>query len=97
MPALFEKQNEFQAYIEQRSKELYPEHEWDTAAADQGLKFNFNLMSSDVFRTCYEERPDLFEKVNWIESDEDFPLFVKPGFEDEYEDYYRSKYDEDDL
>lgn len=97
MPALFEKQNEFQTYIEQRAKELYPEHEWDVAAADTGLKFNYNMMSSEVFQTCYEERPDLFENVNWITGEDDFPLFVKPGYDEMYEEYCLTRDDDDDL
>ena len=96
MPAIFKQENEFIDFVEAKATELYPESAWNSASALVSglLSFEHNLMSSNVFDTCFQERPELFEGINWINSEEDIPLLIRPGFDDQWE--AQNLYDDDD-
>lgn len=89
---------EFVAYVDKVSEELYSPEEWK-AQSDQEDETNFppfelNLMREHVFTTCFERRPELFEGIQWINSEIGVPLWVREGvvwrsdYDDDEDDYY---------
>ena len=97
MTMTIERQTELTNFVEQSAKELYPESEWSKAAQQGFLEVELNFMKSAVFEHCYDQRPDLFDGIYWINSDTDFPLWVRPGCDDEWYEHTVVGDDDDDL
>jgi hypothetical protein len=89
---------EFGAYVDKVSEELYSPEEWEAQRLiEEQTKLpplELNGMREHVFSTCFERRPDLFEGIQWINSEYGLPLWVREGVEwrledeDEDDDYY---------
>lgn len=72
-------------FVEKISLELYPKEEWDRLNAEQERRtiapFELNIMREEVYEECFKQKPELFEGVQWINSDEGMPLWVREGVE----------------
>jgi hypothetical protein len=71
-------------YVEKRSAELYPKEVWDPLEKqyeDIGLCTELYDLRCEVIETCFEEKPELFEGIQWINDANGMPLWVKPGVE----------------
>jgi hypothetical protein len=78
-------------YIEKRSAELYSKERWEPLQKqhnDIGLCTELYDLRCDVVETCFTERPELFEGIQWINDENGMPLWVKPGVEWTIEDDY---------
>lgn len=90
---------DFAEYLQELALELYPQEEWDKQ--NQELErisispFELLVMRQAVYEEGFRRRPEIFEGINWINSDEGMPLWVREGVEwipdyeldDESEDY----------
>lgn len=71
------------SYIDSIASELFTIKEWENARGiDQfmGLIDSYGMVEETV-RVAYERRPDIFDGINWINSDLGFPLWVREGVE----------------
>lgn len=66
---------EFSSYILSVGRELIPGYDPDNT---EDLDY---LTRCAVFETAFERRPELFEKLSWINDDDGMPLWVRPGVE----------------
>jgi hypothetical protein len=73
---------------------LYTKEEWDKAIAqaeEKGFSFEHNSMVEEALAATFEKHPEVFDGINYINSDEGMPLWVREGVEWEPE-----MYDEDE-
>lgn len=71
-------------FIEQKSAELYPKEVWEPLYAKHesiGLCTELYDLRCEVMEACFEERPELFEGIKWVNDDNGMPLWVRPGVE----------------
>ena len=88
--------DDFSSYIDQVSLELFTVEDWDSAKGYDSLlgSTDFNDMVGQVMTTAFERKPELFEGIQWINTDWGFPLWVRPGVtwempdEDDDDDFY---------
>jgi hypothetical protein len=76
--------DELTAYIQKRSAELYPESVWkplQVQCEEIGLCTELYDLRCEVMETCFEEKPELFEGIRWINDENGMPLWVQPGVE----------------
>jgi hypothetical protein len=64
--------------IERIAAEMYSDEEWQKAE-QAGIGMTYNFMLSDVYAAAYEKDPDSFEGVNWVNSEDGLPVWVRPG------------------
>ena len=55
------------------SKELFPDHDPNGETA---LDY---FLQCDVYGEAYDRRPELFDKLLWINDEDGMPLWVRPG------------------
>lgn len=80
---------ELQKYLQRRAEEMFPPETWKPLEEQEekiGLCTELYDMRCEVFETCFEEKPELFEGLRWINDDNGMPLWVKPGVEWTIED-----------
>jgi hypothetical protein len=73
---------ELESAIDRRSAELYSDDEWQVGLAQFekiGLSTELYDMRCHVLETVFEESPDLFEGIDWMNDDNGMPLWVRPG------------------
>ena len=70
-------------YIEEVALDMYPEDKWEgTKGVDELIGSCDSLfMMEDVLTKAFESKPDLFKHINFLESDDGFPFWVRPGYE----------------
>jgi hypothetical protein len=74
---------------------LYTQEEWDNAikeSDEKGFSYQHNEMVGDALAATYEQHPDLFEGIDYINTEDGFPLWVREGY-----DWQPDFYDEDDV
>lgn len=73
--------NEFSNYVDNLSFEVFPKEEWDEVMKLEGFAGHHALydMQTEVLETAFYKRPDLFENMQWINTEEGLPLWVRPG------------------
>jgi hypothetical protein len=67
--------------IERTATNMYSDEEWRQAEkeAETNIGMTYNFMLSDVYAAAYEEDPTSFEGVNWVNSEDGLPVWVRPG------------------
>lgn len=75
--------NMFANYIDNLSLEVFSKEDWDEAAKLEGFAKHHALydMQTEVLETAYFKKPELFENMQWINTEEGLPLWVRPGVE----------------
>lgn len=69
---------------------LYTQEEWDKAIAEseeKGIFFEHNAMVEEALAATFAKHPEVFEGIDYINSDEGLPLWVREGVEWEPESY----------
>lgn len=78
-----EKYSKFVEVVEDLAKELYSDEEWkavqNTDKNHVGMKY-FDMLST-VYQAAFERRPEVFKNIHWVNSEEGFPLWVRPGLD----------------
>ena len=69
----------FVAFTEKVGAEMFTKEEWDQANSDNAIQFELKDMLSSVYQGSFERNPDVFGDIRWINSDDGFPLWVRPG------------------
>jgi hypothetical protein len=62
--------------LEAKSLELYPD-----APNQQYSLFEEQEMLQEIHDAVYEENPEVFDGIDWLDSDLGLPLWVRPGAE----------------
>jgi hypothetical protein len=67
--------------IERTATDMYSDEEWQQAEheTEANIGMTYNLMLSEVYHAAFAEDPTSFEGVNWVNSDEGLPVWVRPG------------------
>jgi hypothetical protein len=68
--------------LDNKAQELYSKSEWDARKKiyeDRGIDTVYYDMQCETFNAVYSEQPELFEDYDWINTEDGFPLWVKPG------------------
>jgi hypothetical protein len=88
-------QDEFAELVDQISLELFTKEQWEEAGQFDDLMGTSDStdMLCQVLDAAFERNPDVFESIQWINSDYGFPLWVRPGVEwepenDDDDDWY---------
>jgi hypothetical protein len=69
-------------------RELCPGYDPDNASSTEYFQ------QCEIYSTAYDRRPELFNKLQWINNDDGMPLWVRPGVE--WKPEYDLSYDDDD-
>ena len=62
--------------LEAKSLELYPD-----ALNQQYSLFEEQEMLQEIYDSVYEENPEVFDGIQWLDSDLGLPVWVRPGVE----------------
>ena len=74
----------FVSIVETIASELYSKKQWEDVTADEsnhGLNMEHLSMLEEVYSTAYTRNPDVFNGIQWINSDYGMPAWVRPGVE----------------
>jgi len=95
MTATITHETEFAELVDQISLELFTKDQWEEANQVDGLLglSETTDMMCQVLDVAFERNPNVFESIQWINSDYGFPLWVRPGVEwspedDDDDDWY---------
>jgi hypothetical protein len=87
--------DEFAELVDHISLELFTKEQWEEAGQFDDLMGTSDSadMLCQVLDVAFERNPDVFDSIQWINSDYGFPLWVRPGVEwepenDDDDDWY---------
>lgn len=68
-------------FVDDLSLKVYPKEQWESVMELDNFagQLELNDMQTEVLDTAFKERPDLFENMQWINTEEGLPLWVRPG------------------
>ena len=95
MTATITHQTEFADLVDQISLELFSKEQWNEASELDDLLGTTDStdMLCQVLDVVFERKPEVFESIQWINTEFGFPLWVRPGVDwepqdNDNEDYY---------
>ena len=73
--------DEYSDYVDNLSHKVFPKEQWEEVKQLEGFAKHHALydMQTEVLETAFYKRPDLFENMQWINTEEGLPLWVRPG------------------
>lgn len=72
----------FATLCEGVAAELYSQAEWDKVNGNEAyISSAYHEMLSEVYDLAFERKPEAFEGIQWINSDDGIPAWVRPGVE----------------
>ena len=80
--ATLTREEQFAKELDRKSLELFTPDQWTTSRSNYeqiGIDIEYYDMQCAAFDALFEEKPQLFEDYQWINSEDGMPLWVRPG------------------
>lgn len=73
---------ELAEFLDQLKLEMFPAEDWEKYKdryETVGICTEYYEMQCSVFEEAFERKPELFDGIRWVDTEDGMPLWVRPG------------------